>query len=141
MRSSGTGGVLFVLTGSAGAISINANSDVQLTGISKSLLMAAYNLPEPSANLLAGTLIFDKDSTGTLTINGDSLVRLDGTVYVPRRDVKLTGNGTAASACMMVAGSTVEFIGNFNINNICTPTNASCNIAIGGTSPEVKLVS
>jgi len=41
----------------------------------------------------------------------------------------------------MVAGSTVEFIGNFNINNICTPTNANGNSSIGGTTTTVKLVA
>ncbi len=142
VRTSGVGGVMFVLTGSTRDIIINSDSDVQLTGISKSLLMTPkYNVSESNAQLMAGTLIFDKNSTSTLTINGNSNVKLDGTIYVPNRDVKMNGNGTAASACMMVAGSTVEFIGNFNINNICTPTNANGNISIGGTTTTVKLVA
>jgi hypothetical protein len=86
-------------------------------------------------------LIFDKDSTSSLTINGNSNVKLGGTIYVPKRDVKMNGDGAAAGVCMMVAGETVEFLGNFNIDNICTPQNSTGNINIGGSSPGVKLVA
>jgi hypothetical protein len=140
VRGTGTGGVLFVFTGTGGAISINSNSDVQLTGISKSLLMASYAVSDADSSKLAGMLIFDKNSTAGLTINGNSNVKLGGTIYVPMRDVKMNGNGSAAGACMMVAGRTVEFLGNFNIDNICTPTNSTGNINIGGGAPGVKLV-
>lgn len=136
----GTGGVLFVMTGTAGAIRINSNSNVRLNGITKSQLTSNYSVSESDASKLAGMLIFDKNSTDTLTINGDSLVKLGGTIYVPNRDVKMNGNGSSAGVCMMVAGKTVEFIGNFNIDNICTPSNAESNINIGGASPSVKLV-
>lgn len=137
----GTGGVLFVMTGTAGSIHINSNSNVTLSGITKNQLISPYGMSEPDADKLAGMLIFDKNSTDALTINGNSTVKLGGTIYVPNRDVKMNGNGSSAGVCMMVAGSTVEFLGDFNIDNICTPQNATGNINIGGSTPVVKLVA
>lgn len=137
----GTGGVLFVMTGTSGSIHINSNSNVILNGITSSQLTGDYSVSADDASKMAGMLIFDKNSTKSFTINGNSNVKLGGTLYTPGRDVKMNGNGAAAGVCMMVASRTLEFLGNFNLDNICVPSNASGSINIGGGAASVKLVA
>lgn len=137
----GTGGVLFVMTGTAGTIHINSNSNVRLDGISQTQLTTDYGVSASDASKLAGMLLFDKNSTEAMTINGNSDVKLGGTLYVPKRDVKMNGNGAASGVCMMVASMTLEFLGNFNLDNICVPSNANGAINLGGGAATVKLVA
>lgn len=136
-----TGGVLFIITGSSGSIHINSNSDVTLNGITSSQLTGTYGVSAADAQKLAGMLLFDKNSTSEVTVNGNSNVKFGGTFYMPNRDVKMNGNGAASGVCMMIASRTITFLGNFNLDNICTPSNANSSINIGGGAASVKLVA
>jgi len=136
-----TGGVMFVITGSSGTIHINSNSTVTLNGITSSQLTGTYGVSADDASKLAGMLIFDKNSTEAFDVNGNSAIKLGGTLYIPNRDVRMNGNGAAAGVCMMIAARTITFLGNFNLDNLCVPSNANSSISIGGGAASVKLVA
>jgi Flp pilus assembly protein TadG len=136
----GTGGVMFVLTGSAGAIHVNSNSNVTLAGISANTLINNYGYSSADAAKLAGMLIWDPDSTSAFTMNGNSTLHLSGIMYMPNREATFNGNSTASGNCMMVAAKTLKIEGNFSLNNFCVTTGGSA-MSIGGTAAEVKLVA
>jgi Flp pilus assembly protein TadG len=136
-----TGGVMFVITGTSGAISINSNSNVTLNGITYNQLTTTYGVSAANAEKMAGMLLFDKNSTAQVTVNGNSDVKFGGTLYMPNRDVKMNGNGAASGVCMMIASRTIDFLGNFNLNNLCTPSNATSSLNLGGSAASVKLVA
>ncbi|MGX7895199.1 pilus assembly protein TadG-related protein [Tsuneonella sp. HG222] len=139
----GTGGVMFVLTSASGSTHVNADSTVNLSGISESMLINTYGYSTEDAAKMAGMLIWDPDSTSAMTINGNAQMVLNGILYMPQRDMTFNGNGTAGSAsgsCMMVAADMIKLTGNFSVSNFCVTTGASA-MSIGGTSKAVKLVA
>lgn len=132
--------VMFVMTSASGNIKINSNSVVDLRGITAATLTSSYGYTSAEATKLAGMLFWDKDSTGAFDMNGNASVKIDGLMYMPKRDATFNGNVSAATGgCMMVASNTLTIIGNFNITNFCAPTGSSA-MAIGGGTATVKLV-
>lgn len=140
----GTGGVMFVLTSSAGDLTVNAQSDVTLSGIELTTLTGTYGYTEAEAAQLAGMLIWDPDSESKLTFNGGASLHLSGILYMPGRDAKFNGNaaqgGDAAGNCLMVAADTIDILGSFSLSNFCTSTGGSA-MSIGGTNTGVRLVA
>jgi hypothetical protein len=137
----GTGGVMFVMTGSSSSITINSNSMVALTGISASTLTGTYGYSADDADKLAGMLIYDPNSTTAMTFNGNSSLYFSGIFYMPKRDVTFNGTSSlAANNCVMVAANTIKITGNFSLNNFCVTTGVSA-LSIGGTGATVKLVA
>jgi hypothetical protein len=135
----GTGGVMFVLT-SAGAIHINSNSNVTLSGITNSTLINDYGYDDEAAAKLAGMLIWDPDSTADFTMNGNAALHLSGIFYMPNREAVFNGTSTASGNCIMVAADRIKIDGNFSLNNFCTTTGGSA-MSIGGTNTRVRLVA
>jgi Flp pilus assembly protein TadG len=135
-------GVLFVMTGGGGAIHINANSDITLSGITEATLTGApYNYPDAYAEKVAGMLLFDRVGDDAFTLNGSSVHRFDGTFYMPLRDTTFNGDSYAAGGCMQFVSRTMEILGNFNITNFCTPSNSNGGITIGSGTHTVRLVA
>ena len=130
---------MFVETGSAGAIHINSNSNVTLSGISADTLINSYGYSSDDAAKLAGMLIWDPDSTSAFQMNGNSTLHLSGIMYMPNRDATFNGNSSASGNCIMVATKTIKINGNFNLSNFCVSTGGSA-MSIGGTTASVKLV-
>ena len=136
----GTGGVMFVMTGTSGSISINSNSQVALSGISAATLTGAYGYSSADADKLAGMLLWDPNSTAAMTFNGNSGLYFSGIFYIPKRDVTFNGTSSlAANNCLMVAANTIKITGNFSLNNFCVTTGGSA-MSVGGTGATVKLV-
>lgn len=136
----GTGGVLFVLTGSGDTIHINSNSQVSLSGITAATLISDYGYSADAAAELNGMLIFDKDGDEDFIVNGNANINLSGIIYTPGRDIKLNGNGENGGGCLMIASRTLTFLGNFSLDNFCIPTDVDA-IRIGGYGTRVRLVS
>lgn len=136
-------GVLFVITSASGNITINSNSNMDISGITATTLVNNYGYTSADANKLAGMVFWDKLSTNSFNMNGNATVKIDGVFYMPNRDT--TFNGTAAAnvnsgKCMMVVSSTMTINGNFNVTNFCTPNGVPA-MNIGGGTATVKLVS
>lgn len=136
----GTGGVMFVLTGSAGDIHINSNSNVTLSGISGNTLINDYGYSAEQAAKLAGMLIWDPNSTNAMTWNGNASLHFSGIMYMPERDLTFNGNAGEEGSCIMVAAKTLKITGNFSLKNFCVTTGGSA-MSIGGTAAQVKLVA
>jgi hypothetical protein len=139
----GTGGVMFVLTGSSGGIHINSDSQVTLSGISGDTLINNYGYSSDDAAKLAGMLIYDPDSTDSMQWNGNANLHFSGIMYMPNRDAKFNGNASATStdgSCIMIAAKTLWITGNFSLNNFCVSTGGA-GMSVGGTAAQVKLVA
>jgi hypothetical protein len=137
----GTGGVMFVMTGSSGSITINSNSQVALSGISAATLTGSYGYSASDAAKMANMLIWDTNSNTAMTFNGNSNLAFNGIMYIPKRDVTFNGNSTLDAAnCLMVAANTIKVTGNFSISNFCYNSGGSA-MSIGGTGATVKLVA
>ncbi|MBX9698961.1 MAG: hypothetical protein K2X74_05975 [Acetobacteraceae bacterium] len=114
LRSVGSGGVTLVLTGDntsdIGRITINAQSRVDITGPTTSLI--------PGYAEGKGVVIY-RDARATnngpqneVKLNGGSDMRIVGAVYLPTSDVQVNGNnGTNYSTCMPVVGYALSFSG------------------------------
>ncbi|MEO6154039.1 MAG: pilus assembly protein TadG-related protein [Croceibacterium sp.] len=135
-----TGGVMFVMTGSAGAIKVNGNSNVTLTGITATTLINNYGYSSAEAAKIAGMLIWDPLSTSAFTLNGNSTLHLSGIMYMPHRAATFDGTSSASGSCIMVAADTIKIEGNFSLNNFCVTTGGSA-MSIGGSSADVQLIA
>jgi Flp pilus assembly protein TadG len=130
--------MMFVLEG-AGALHINSNSYINLSGITATTLMT-YGVSADDAAKLAGMLIFDPESDDRMLINGNATLKLEGVMYMPNRTVEWKGNSTASGKCIMLAAGKIELSGNNNLTNFCVPAGLE-GIQIGGAQLTVKLVA
>jgi hypothetical protein len=118
VQSIGTGGVTLVFTNSnnpndVGTIKINAQSTVNLTGPSTSLIPG---YPEGK-----GVVIYrdaraqNNGPQNESHLNGGATMRLFGAVYLPTSDVQVNGNsGQTYSTCMPIVGYSLSFSGTAN---------------------------
>lgn len=114
-------GVLFVMKNSA-YLTINGGSNVDLTGIRASDLVAK-GVSAVDANALANMLVFeDRSSTGSKRslINGDSATVLNGTIYLPNSAMDFTGTATVNTGCLMIAANTISITGTANMTRFCS---------------------
>lgn len=133
--------VLFVLTGSGTAnFSLNSNSIVNFAGITKDTLMNNYGVAEEDADRLKGMIIFDKNSTADIKINGGANVIFEGVVYTPLRTATFNGNSSVNGKCMMLAAAKLVFTGTNDFSSFCIPPDITA-FDIGGTTISVRLVA
>ncbi|MBF9149963.1 TadE/TadG family type IV pilus assembly protein [Novosphingobium jiangmenense] len=133
-------GVMFVLKNGA-YIKINGGSNINLTAIQASELVAR-GVSQTDANALAGMLVFeDRSSTGTSRslINGDAYTVLNGTIYLPNSAMDFTGTATVTSQCLMIAANTITITGTANMSTFCPPGMTEDTIVAREVS-KVKLV-
>jgi Flp pilus assembly protein TadG len=131
--------VLFVIK-NAGGMHINSQSNITLSGITKDTLMGTYGYTDAVASRMASMVIFDKDTTDQLKINGNSDVHFYGILYMPSREVWLNGTAVASGECMMVVASQITFTGTVDLDNFCLPAGADTP-NVGGSDANVKLVA
>jgi hypothetical protein len=131
--------VMFVIK-QAGGMHINSNSNIALSGISPATLTGTYGYSGEAAAKLGGLIIFDRLSTAQFKLNGNADLKIDGTVYMPNREVWFNGNSTASGVCMAIVAGQITFTGNNSLSNFCTPTTASP-LPVGGGEATVKLVA
>ncbi len=132
--------VMFVITGSSGNVRINSNSDVTLTGISASTLQGTYGYSASDANKWKNMLFFDKNNTSDFDINGNAELDLNGILYMPSREVKINGNMSAGSRCIMVVSDTFWITGSANLTNFCSP-DGGAGMQIGDQTATVRLIA
>lgn len=138
-RISGTG-VMIVLKNGAG-IQISGGSEIDLTAMNESQLIAA-GVPSADAARMLGMLIFeDPDSPGTTgnQLTGNSTQILNGVVYLPNSDLKIAGTPRGTSQCMVLASLTLQIAGTTDLTTLC-PTNVTPNAAIAEVRDVVRLV-
>jgi hypothetical protein len=134
-------GVMFVLKNGA-YIKINGGTNVNLTAIQASDLIAR-GVSSTQANLLAGMLVFeDRASTGTNknNINGNTATVLNGTMYFPVSNVDFSGTATVTSQCLMIAAATINITGNANMSTFC-PAGSIEDTIVANTVSNVKLIA
>jgi hypothetical protein len=114
-----TGGSVFVLQPGVyymnGPFTVNGNASSSLTGTNVMIFIDAnaslslggngkVTLSPPTSVPYEGVTIFqDRTSTAPLTIAGNGLFNITGTVYAPKALVKVTGNGDIALASQIIA--------------------------------------
>jgi len=134
-------GVMFVLKNGA-YIKINGGTNVNLTAIQASDLIAR-GISESEANKLAGMLVFeDRNSPGTTNknnINGNTSTVLNGTIYLPKSAIDFTGTATVTSQCLMIAAANIKITGTANMTTFC-PAGASHDDVVATEISKVKLV-
>lgn len=120
-------GVMFVLRNGAG-FRINGGADVNLTAMTAGQLLSAYSVPAittEQANHLAGMLIFeDPESEGNRQgnrMNGNAQTVLNGTIYLPKSDIEISGTARVTSQCLMIAALTVTLTGTADMATFCPP--------------------
>jgi Flp pilus assembly protein TadG len=131
--------VLFVIR-NAGGMHINSQSNITLSGISKDTLITTYGYSDEIATKLASMVIYDKDTTAQLKLNGNADVKFAGILYMPSREIWFNGTATATGDCMMIIGNKVTFTGTVDLDNFCVPSGAAIP-EVGGGQSEVKLVA
>jgi Flp pilus assembly protein TadG len=134
-------GVMFVLKNGA-YIKINGGTNVSLTAIQASDLIAR-GVPSDDANKLAGMLVFeDRNGSGTNknNINGNAATVLNGTIYLPKSNVDFSGTATVTSQCLMIASATINITGNANMSTFC-PAGSTEDTVVANVVSKVKLVA
>lgn len=132
--------VLFVLTGSSGNIRTNSTSQVTLSGISAATLQNRYGYSATEAAKLKNMLFFDQDNSSDFDINGSAMMDLNGVLYMPSREVKINGNMSSGSRCIMLVSDTFWITGSANLTNFCAP-DSSGGMQIGERPATVRLVA
>ena len=124
-------GVTIVLTGTTpGQISMNGNAVVQLTAPTAAVPATATSAAVPATcGNFGGTnsCNFEKlliiqsalagNSTTPNTINGSATSMFDGTIYIPKQEVKFSGTSGVQTKCAMVVARRVNFEGNSDLQN------------------------
>lgn len=133
-------GVMFVLKNGAD-IKINGGSNINLTAIQASDLIAR-GVSTSDANRLAGMLVFeDRSSAGSTgnRINGNAATVLNGTIYLPKSDIDFAGTASVTSQCLMVAAKTIKITGTANMTTFC-PSGQTNTTEVAVVISRVKLV-
>lgn len=142
-------GVMIVLKNGA-TISINGGSGVNLSPMSQTQIDAAYTRPTvtrgSSSGMLAGILIMEvTKNDGRLnssSINGNTGMKLNGTIYLPDTELDLSGTADVDSACLLIAASMIKFSGDMTFTNMCPATSEeTAGVQVGTASAGVKLVA
>jgi Flp pilus assembly protein TadG len=123
---SGTGTVI------GNGVTLISTNGISMTGNGKVTLTA------PSTGSTAGLLYGTSSATASVSLLGNSANTLNGAVYAPNTNVKVSGDSKSGSSspttCSAIVGSTVTFTGN------STYTNSGCD-ALGVpplyTSPKL----
>ncbi len=132
--------VLFVMTGSSNDIRINSNSIVTLSGITAATLTGTYGVSASDAAKIKNMLFFDKDNTSDFDINGNATLDLNGVLYMPSREVKINGNMSSGSRCIMLVSDTFWITGSANLTNFCAP-DSDGGMQIGERIATVRLIA
>lgn len=134
--------MMFVMTGtgSTGNIRINSTSYVTMSGISQATLENSYSVPTADAVKMKNMLFFDPNNTSDFDVNGNATIDFNGTFYMPSRDVKINGNMSSGSRCIMIVSDTFWITGSANLTNFCDP-NGGGGIQIGERAASVRLVA
>lgn len=133
--------VMFVLYDGA-YIDITGGSDVNLTAMQASDLIAV-GVSASDANELAGMLVFeDRDSPGSnrTKLNGNASTVLNGTLYFPVSGVQFAGTVGVTSQCLMVAANTITITGTTNMSTFC-PYDSVEDDTVAETAARVRLVA
>ncbi|GGD51835.1 hypothetical protein GRI62_05835 [Erythrobacter arachoides] len=133
--------VMFVLYDGA-YIDVAGGSDVNLTAMQASDLMAVGVAAE-DANKLAGMLVFeDRDSQGSgkTKLNGNANTVLNGTLYFPISNVQFAGTVGVTSQCLMIAANNITITGTTNMTTFC-PAGSVEDTTVASTEATVRLVA
>jgi Flp pilus assembly protein TadG len=133
--------VMFVLKNGA-HVKINGGSNINLTAIQASDLIAR-GVSTEQANKLAGMLIFeDRNSGGTdkNNINGNASTVLNGTIYLPKSAIDFAGTASVTSQCLMIAAKTIKITGTANMTTFC-PAGMDEDTMVANAPATVKLVA
>lgn len=103
------------VTGSGVTFYIKSGVDVNMNGNAKMVLSA------PTSGTYSGMLFFgDRNSTGTVTLNGTADSLFTGAIYFKNRAVDYLGNFSGLNGCTQVVARTIYWSGNSTINADCS---------------------
>lgn len=132
--------VLFVMTGTSGDVRINSRSNVTLSGITADTLQNTYGYSASLAAKWKNMLFFDKDNTSDFDVNGNATLDLNGVLYIPSREVKINGNMSSGTRCIMLVADTFWITGSANLTNFCSPDGGG-GMLIGDRTATVRLIA
>lgn len=147
-------GVMFVLKNGA-TININGGAGISLRPMSKAELDLAINsgndmVPGSNTELLAGMLIMELANSGgsglnQSNINGNAGLTLNGTVYLPKTELDMSGTAGVSSQCLMIAANKIKFSGDMEFTSLCPSDNTddtdTAGVEVGSTGGGVRLVA
>lgn len=144
-------GVMIVLKNGA-TIDINGGAGISLRPMSKAELDLAINsgndiVPGSSTELLAGMLIMELANSGgsglnQSKINGNAGLTLNGTVYLPKTELDMSGTAGVSSQCLMIAANKIKFSGNMEFTSMCPNDETdTAGTDVGTDGGGVKLVA
>lgn len=132
--------VMFVITGTSNSIRVNSTSVVSLSGISQTTLESRYSVTPENAAKMKNMLFFDPSNTSDFDVNGNATLDLNGVLYMPSREVKINGNMSSGTRCVMLVSDTFWITGSANLTNFCAPDGGG-GMQIGERTATVRLVA
>ena len=132
--------VMFVMTGSSHNIRTNSTSRVTMSGITASTLQNTYGYTAAQAAKYKNMLFFDLYNTSDFDINGTATLDFNGIFYMPSREVKINGNMSQGSRCIMLVADTFWITGSANLTNFCSPDGGG-GMLIGDRTATVRLIA
>lgn len=135
-------GVMFVLKNGAG-IEINGGATLDLRAMTQEEMVLYGGMTNEQALKLKEMLIFeDRNSPGHAgnSVNGNAGAILEGTVYLPKSDIKFNGTFGVVSRCLVITAKTITIEGNANMTSFC-PSGVTNTVSVGGGVTSVKLVA
>jgi Flp pilus assembly protein TadG len=113
-----------------GNLQINANADVQGTGVTIYLASGVHldfngnariRLSAPTSGTYSGMLFFgDRATAGTNKVNGTADSLLTGAIYFKNQSVDYLGNFSGQGGCTQVVAKTIQWSGSTQIAANCT---------------------
>jgi hypothetical protein len=116
-RVTGTG-VTLVFTGTnPGTVTMNGNSELDLTAPTTGDYARMVMIQSPNAT-----------AANTNKINGNNGSKIDGAIYFPKGLMNFTGNSSPSTKCAMIVAFRVDFGGNTDIQNNTTGCQANTTV-------------
>lgn len=122
IRSTGTGGVTIIMTGTT----TNADGDL-IVGDFKQNGGGVLDIDASESGDYRGIALYRDPRAQLLTvkINGGAETDIRGAIYMPGTDLWLGGNANFTAQCLQVVARIITFRGGADIDNNCPPGGAS----------------
>ena len=133
-------GVTIILTSSTVALLPDTVGNVDIAAGSNVRLTAPTASATGDAAMYKGVLIYQDrraSTSGTSKINGNTNLFLQGSIYMPRREVLMDGGGSAGTSCLQLVARLVTFVGNSSVANTC-PTDSGVKDFVGTVVRLIK---
>lgn len=134
-------GVMFVLRNGA-TLKLGGNGNSNAINLTPPTAADFAGTPYAAdADRLAGILVFeerDNNPSQTHIFNGNSNSLIEGLIYLPAGDLRVTGTADVASQCLQISAYTIDIRGGAFLETLCPVDEAT---DVGSARAEVRLVA